>query len=385
MSSYKGKRVTVIGCARSGAAAAALLRRLGAQVFVTDSGSSAQVQERLKTLAAAGIKGECGGHTPAALEGAELAVLSPGVAPDAPPVLWARSRGVDVISEIELAASVCRAPIVAVTGTNGKTTTTTLIGLVARAAGRRTRILGNIGAPFSEEADALGPEDLVSLEVSSFQLEAIRTFRPRVAVVLNLTPDHLDRYADASFYLAAKKRITLNQGPQDWLVLNYGDAALRPLAGETRARVVFFNQDPAEKRFNENQMAVLAVARCLDIPAAVCEEVFARFGGVEHRLEFVRCVRGVDFINDSKATNIDSTVWALKNVAKPVVLIVGGRDKGSDFTRLVELVRAKATAAVVVGEAAGRIEEAWKGVLPLARARDLAGAVEAAFARARAG
>ncbi len=387
MTSYRGKRVTVIGCARSGAAAALLLDRLGAHVFVTEAARSPAIDERFEVLAVDGIEGEKGGHTERALEGADLAVLSPGVPPDAAPVRWARGRGIEVISEIELAASVCPASIIAVTGTNGKTTTTTLIGLVVRAWGRRAHILGNIGAPFSHCADEIRPEDFVCLEVSSFQLETIRTFRPRLAVILNLTPDHLDRYPDMEAYLSAKKRITMNQGPEDWLVLNHADPRLRSLAGATRARVAFFNKEPqgAGARLNENQMAAMAVARCLGIPQQTCEEVFAAFRGVEHRMEFVRTVNGVDFINDSKATNIESTVWALKNVSKPAVLIVGGREKGSDFGRIAPLVRAKVKAAVVVGEAAGRIAAAWQGVVPVQSAASLEEAVTAAFRQAQPG
>jgi len=385
MTSYKDKRVTVIGCARSGVAAAQLLRRLGARVFVTESGDSPEIRKRLERLRADGVDGEVGGHTRRAVGDTDLVVVSPGVPPDAGPVRWAGERGVDVISEIELAASVSPASIIAVTGTNGKTTTTTLIGLVVRTWGKKAHILGNIGSPFSLRADQIQPEDFVCLEVSSFQLETIRTFCPRVAAVLNLTPDHMDRYPDMAAYRNAKKRITMNQQAGDTLVLNYGDPEVRSLASATRASVVFFNKDPDEARFNENQMAVLAIARALGIPRAVCEGVFAAFKGVEHRMEFVRTVKGVDFINDSKATNIDSTVWALKNVAKPAVLIVGGRDKGSDFGRVIPLVREKAKAAVVVGEAAGRIAAAWKDVVPVLSAASFDEAVSAAFGRASAG
>jgi len=385
MTSYRGKRVTVIGCARSGAAAALLLERLGAHVFVTEAARSPAIRERFEVLAVDGIRGEAGGHTQAAFESADLAVLSPGVPLDAAPVRWAQQRGIEVISEIELAASVCPAPIIAVTGTNGKTTTTTLIGLVVRAWGRRAHILGNIGAAFSLCVDEIRPEDFVCLEVSSFQLETIRSFRPHVAVILNLTPDHLDRYDGMEAYLDAKKRITMNQGPEDWLVLNHADPRLRSLAGATRARVSFFNEGAAQTPHDENQMAVRAVAGCLGIPLTHCDQVFAGFKGVEHRMEHVAAVKGIDFINDSKATNIDSTIWALKNTAQPAVLIVGGRDKGGDFGRILDLVVEKARAAVVLGEAADRIAAAWDGRLPLFRARDLAEAVQTAFAQARPG
>jgi len=385
MISYNGKRVTVIGCARSGVAAAQLLHRLGASVFVTEAEATDTIKERLKALSADGIKGEAGGHTPRAWEGADKAVLSPGISPEAPVVRLARERGIEVISEIELAASVCLARIIAVTGTNGKTTTTTLMGLVVRASGRGAHILGNIGAPFSLVADQIKADDVVCLEVSSFQLETIRAFCPHVALILNLTPDHLDRYPDMGAYLAAKKRVTLNQGPDDWFILNYGDPALRPLAQETRARSVFFNREPWEKNFNENEMAVVAAAKALGISREICVGVFTAFKGVEHRMEHVRTINNIDFINDSKATNIDATVWALKNVVKPAVLIVGGREKGSDFGSILDLVRAKAKAAIIVGEAGDRIEAAWSGRVPLTRVRDFSEAVKTAFAQAKSG
>jgi UDP-N-acetylmuramoylalanine--D-glutamate ligase len=385
MKLYANKKVTVIGLARSGIAAARLLKRLGASVSVTEKNDTPQLRNAAKELKKEGIEAELGAHTAGMIKGRDLVVISPGVRLDAAPVLWARDLRVEVISEIELAASVCPCPIIAITGTNGKTTTTTLVGEVIRAAGRTAHILGNIGTPFSQHVLDIGPSDFVSLEVSSFQLEAIRDFHPKVAVILNLTPDHLDRYQDVAEYLKAKERIFRNQSNDDWLVLNYADQAVRDLSRQAKSRVIFFNRDTSLGDFNQNQLAVLAVAKALGIDQKVCLDIFEGFKGVEHRMEFVREFKGVEFINDSKATNIDSTVWALNNIRRPAVLIAGGRDKGSDFCSISDLARRKVKLAVLIGEASDRIARAWEGVLPLERAQNIKEAVDLAYAKAKAG
>ncbi|MFH0877377.1 MAG: Mur ligase family protein [Candidatus Omnitrophota bacterium] len=385
MTVYAQKNVTVVGLARSGIAAARLLKNLGATVRLTEANDSPGLRDSAGQLEKEGIAVELGGHGKAFVGGAELLVLSPGVRLDALPVVWARESGIGVIGEIELAASVCPAPIIAITGTNGKTTTTTLIGEVLKAAGRNAHVLGNIGRPFSQNVLSVQPQDFVVLEVSSFQLETIKNFHPRVALILNLTPDHMDRYVDIAAYLQAKKRIFANQGSEDWLVLNYGDEFLRPLADQAKARVLFFNNNEESEDFNQNQMAVLAVTRVLGVDRQVCVDVFKGFKGVEHRLEFVRELGGVEFINDSKATNIDSTIWALKNTRRPAVLIAGGRDKGSDFSSINALVREKVKYAVLVGEASKRIAGAWEGVLPYSAVATYAEAVCLAQQKAQAG
>ncbi len=382
---YKGKKVTVVGMARSGIAASRLLKRLGADVTLTDKNDSPQLKDLAAKLKEEGIGVELGTHCRSSFEGRDLVVISPGVPLSAEPVKWAKDSRIEVISEIELASSVCPAPIIAITGTNGKTTTTTLVGEVIRQAGHKAYILGNIGAPFSSEVLNIRREDFVSLEISSFQLETIKNFHPKIAVILNLTPDHLDRYKDVPEYLEAKKRIFMNQDKKDWLIFNYGDEALRGIAPKDGPRVLFFNQSANEGTFNQNQLAVLVVAKALGIDRTVCLEVFKNFKGVEHRMEFVRELRGVEFINDSKATNIDSTIWALKNIAKPAVLIAGGRDKGSDFSSINELVRDKVKFAVLVGESSARIASAWDGVLPLKQVQTFKEAVESAFAKADSG
>lgn len=386
MISYRDKKVTVVGLARSGMAAARLLRSLGAQVFLTEAKTSADLLRLSAELGQEGVTVELGGHTRTCVEGRDLMVLSPGVRPDALSVVWAGQKGIPVISEIELAFTVCPATVIAVTGTNGKTTTTTLIGEILKASGKTCYVLGNIGTPFSSQVQDMKPGDYVSLEVSSFQLETIRIFRPHVALILNVTPDHLDRYKDVREYQDAKKRITMNQTKEDWLILNETDEAVKDLAGETRSQVLFFGKGGVEDAgLNQNQQAVMAAAKALGIERKIVISVFRDFKGVEHRLEFVRDLEGITFINDSKATNIDSTIWALNNMKKPVVLIAGGRDKGSDFSSINSLVRQKVKFAVLVGEASSRIALAWKGVVAFEQVETFAQAVRLARMQAVGG
>ncbi len=385
MNGFRDKNIVVVGMARSGISAARFLRSCGANVFITEKNISKKLEDAANMLKVEGIFVECGTHSKGLIAKKDLVVLSPGVRMDSEPAQWAGELGVELISEIELAASVCPAPIIAITGTNGKTTTTTLVGEIIRASGRRAHVLGNIGTPFSSAVLDIKKEDYVSLETSSFQLEAIKKFKPKVAVILNLTPDHMDRYSTVEEYLGAKKRIFLNQDNSDCLVLNYSDPSLLNIAREARSRVEFFNKEPWEKEFNQNQMAVLAVARVLNIDKKICEEVFKNFKGVEHRMEFVRELNGIEFINDSKATNIDSTIWALNNIKKPAVLLAGGRDKGSDFAAIKELVKEKIKEVVVAGEASERIFSAWSAILPVTKANTFPEAVSLAFQKASSG
>ena len=385
MKSYKNLKVTVVGLARSGMAAARLLKESGALVSLMEKNSTPVLEKLAAQLKAEGIGVELGPHSRSFIEGRNCIVISPGVRLDSDPVKWARESGIEVISEIELAFSFCQAPVIAITGTNGKTTTTTLIGEVIKASGVKAHVLGNIGTPFSSAVLSIRKEDFVSLEVSSFQLEAIKDFKPKIAVILNLTPDHLDRYKDVGEYLEAKRRIYMNQDKDDSLILNYGDNALRKTATEAKSKVVFFNKEEWEKDFDQNQMSVLAVAEALGIKRSVCLEVFKKFKGVEHRMEFVRELLGIEFINDSKATNIDSTAWALKNIRRPAVLIAGGRDKGSDFASIKDLVKDKVREVVLAGEASDRIAAAWDGVVPICRVKTFPEAVTVAYRKARPG
>jgi len=381
-----GKRVTVIGAKRSGLAAARLLRDVGARVFVSDAGSIDE--EVLTELAALGFRTESGGHTPAALE-CDLIVLSPGVPSQSSVVVEARRNGIPVISEIELAYRHCAAPIVAITGSNGKTTTTSLAGHLVGGSGRRTWVAGNIGAPFSGVALDTKDGDAVVLEVSSFQLDHIERFRPRVSAILNITPDHLDRYGGSfEAYAASKRRIYENQRDDDALILNVDDEMLQPLVGPTTDRLrlheISLDREVAQGGFLHhevlvirteegemqlpveevplkgrhnlyNTLAAAVAARIMEVRSDVIRESMASFKGVPHRLEFVREHDGVRYYNDSKATNVNAVWYALESFTEPIVLIAGGRDKGNDYGPLRNLVRRRVRLLIAIGEGAPKL------------------------------
>jgi UDP-N-acetylmuramoylalanine--D-glutamate ligase len=379
---FKGKKVTVIGFARSGLACANLLYSLGAQVRVTDSKPASALAANKALLASGDIALECGVHTEDFIAGSDLAVLSPGIPDEAPPVQWAMKHGIPVYSEIEVAWAVCPAPVIAVTGSNGKTTTTTLIGLVLEAAGKRAVVCGNIGNPFSGEVARLKPTDHVVLEVSSFQLEKIRTFKPYIAVITNLNPNHLDRYRSLQEYSDAKKRIFLNQDARDHLILNKADPLSAAFAGQTKAQVSYFGEEPG---LNLNQAAVVRVARILGISGEACVGVFSRFKGLEHRMEEVARIDQVTFINDSKATTVESAMWALRNIPTRAVVIAGGKDKGLDYRLILDLARQKVRGFVLIGQARQKIRQAVEGSAPVEEALDLRDAVIKARRLARPG
>jgi UDP-N-acetylmuramoylalanine--D-glutamate ligase len=388
MIDFRGKNVVVLGLGISGLASAKLLKNLGAKVFVSDKSEGDKQKELSLQLSSQSIPFELGKHTRSKMERANYLIISPGVPYNCEPLQWARKRNREIIGEIELGYQFCPAPIIAATGTNGKTTVTTLVGRILEKAGKNAFILGNIGKPFTAYVDKIKAQDFVSLEVSSFQLETIKEFRPKVSLILNFTPDHLDRYKDLTEYLQAKKRIFLNQKGDDFIVLNYADDYLRPLANETKAKVLFFGAGKSgydESKFNPNQLAVLKVAEALNISLDVCLEVFKEFKGIEHRMEFVANVDGIDFINDSKGTNVESTIWGLKNSVKPVILIAGGRDKGSDFTTIRDLIKDKVKYLVLLGEAKEKIKKALADLVETSEAEDMNHAVHIAFIKASAG
>lgn len=402
--SYKGKKVTVVGLARSGAAVARLLKNLGSEVYVTDSANNDRLRILAEDLKRRGIYVETGRHSLDFIRNKDLVVSSPGVSNKSQALVWADELKVPVISEIELSWSLCPATVIAISGTNGKTTVTTLLGKVLETTGRRVWTLGNIGRPFAQEVMNMNSDDFVSLEVSSFQLERIAAFKPKVSAILNFTRDHLDRYGDMSEYLAAKKRIFINQSRGDYLVLNYDQPILKGLAKETKARVIFFSashksqvtshESPrdyargrqfARQNLNPNHYAVMAVAKIFGIPEARCMEVFRDFKGVEHRLEQVRTINDIEFINDSKATNVDSTLWALQGMHKPTILIAGGRDKNSDYRLISDLIKQKVKLLILIGEARGKIRAAFEGLLSIEEASSLEEATQKSFQRAQAG
>ncbi len=379
---WRNKKVCVIGLARSGFACANLLNQLGASVSVTDNQLNQATEINAAKLKAKDIKVELGKHSPGFIEGNDFLVVSPGVTDTSLPIIRAKELGIPAISEIELAWSLCPATVIAVTGTNGKTTVTTLIGKILEAKGKHVFVCGNIGTPFSAEVSRMSCDDFVSLEVSSFQLEKIVTFKPKVSVILNFSRNHLDRYLDMKGYLEAKKRIFMNQDNNDYLVLNSQDNFVNDLEKITGPKVVYFSEGEG---LNPNQAAALTVGSLLGIEKELCFKVFDDFKGVEHRLEFVEEVNGIKFINDSKATTVDSTVWALKNVTGPVILIAGGREKGNDYTLILELVKEKVKEVILIGEAKERIKAALDGIIATRQAPSLEEAVRQAFAGARRG
>jgi UDP-N-acetylmuramoylalanine--D-glutamate ligase len=315
-------------------------------------------------------------------------VVSPGVKNKASPIIWAEKDNIPIISEIELAWLNCLGKIIAVTGTNGKSTVTALIGEILKSSGRKTFVLGNIGVPFCSRVQEVSSSDFVSLEISSFQLERISRFKPKVALILNFNQNHLDRHRDMHEYLEAKKKIFMNQDKDDYTVLNYADPIVKNLAGQTKAKVLYFNTPNLKHlkfNLNPNQLAALTVASLFGITEELCLEVFKQFKGLEHRLEFVTQIDGVEFINDSKSTNVDSTIWALENITRPIILIAGGRDKGIDFSPLSSLAKEKVKEMIVIGEARGKIKDAFGQFLPLLEAPSLEEAVKLSLRDAKKG
>lgn len=376
---FKGKKVTVVGLARSGFCCARLLARCGASVTVTDQSDSDQVRQYSGELSSEGVFVELGTHSFNSIRGRDICVVSPGVRRDAQPALWATEAGIPVISEIEVGFLLCPAPIIAVTGSNGKTTVTTLIGKTIEAWGRRAVVCGNIGDPFTGEVADVREEDFVCLEVSSFQLETVRAFKPYIAVMLNLNRNHLDRHADMNEYREAKKRIFLNQGPEDHVVVNSADPSL---ADGARSRVSLFS---GGQGMNPNGSAVSAVASILGIQGEIVRSVLNDFRGLEHRMETAARIRDITFINDSKATTAESCAWALSNLSRPVILIAGGRDKGADYSVIVPLAATKVSRAILIGEAGPAIGRALESVTSVSQEASLEQAVRSAFETAEAG
>ena len=387
------KRVVVVGAAKSGQAAARLAQRLNAKVKMSDAAAEETVDENFRRWAVLqGIPMEFGGHTRSFIEDSDLLVVSPGVRIDAQPLRWAREKNIAVWSEIELAFRACEKPVIAVTGSNGKTTVSTLIAEIIDRSGKKAILCGNVGTPFSDYVLDAPNADYFVLEVSSFQLETIKTFRPYVAVFLNFSQNHLDRHRDIEEYFIAKKRIFENQTRDDFAVVNKEDRRLEEMAPLLKAHGVFFNDKnidggllPMPFVTNPNFLAAATVARILKIPSDVFNEVFRQFPGVEHRMEALGEVEGILFINDSKSTTTEAGRWALQRVSRPVVMICGGRDKNADFTVMKEIVRNKVKQMIVYGEAREKLQAAFAQTVPLQSCPTLAEAVHSAFTRAENG
>jgi UDP-N-acetylmuramoylalanine--D-glutamate ligase len=413
----RDKRVLVVGLGKSGVASALFLKSQGAQVTVSDSKSQDQLGKEIPVLLDHGIAVETGAHGERTFRGQDLIVVSPGVPVDAPPLVQARALGEPVIGEIELAAQFLPKNIVAITGSNGKTTTTTLTGEILAASGLPTLVGGNIGTPAVSLLGQSNPETTIVLEVSSFQLETIESFRPKVAVVLNITPDHLDRHRTFDAYANAKARIFENQQPDDFTVLNADDETCVSFAKRTRAQVFWFsrrNEVPHGAYVAENaiifrnldsQHEVLPLSEIPlkgnhnveNVLAAVCSgllmgcdlervrEAVRNFKAVEHRLEYVATIRGVDYYNDSKATNVDATIKALESFPGGIHLILGGKDKGSDYTVLNDLLRERVKRVYTIGAAAEKIESHIKGTTEISYTGTLDAAIRKAHDTAQPG
>ncbi len=415
----KGKKVLVVGAAKTGLSTARFLLRQGADVTVTDSKEKDKFNGDLDELLKNGARAVLGNYPDVRPGIYDLLVVSPGVPPSVAPAVSARQQGIPVTGELELVYRYARTPIVAITGTNGKTTTTSLVGEIFKAVGRRTLVGGNIGTTLVDVIKDYGPQDIIVAEVSSFQLETAEQFRPRVAVILNIAPDHLDRHGTIENYIAAKALIFARQGPGDFTVLNYDDPGTRALAGQVPGQVIFFSRRhsleegvlvqgdriivrlasvqtdvlgtgelaiPGAHNL-ENALAAVATAFVMGVAPTVLAQTLRSFAGVEHRLETVADINGVRYINDSKGTNPEASIKALEAFDRPIVLLAGGRNKGSDFTAFSRRVREKVRVLVLLGECADEIERSAReeGFVSVKRVSDFRKAVLEAYRAALPG
>ena len=403
-----GKRVTVAGAARSGLAAAELLARRGARVTLSEAGPVITDAER---LAALGVALEMGGHTRDAFVKADLVVLSPGVPPGIPVVLAARERGIPVIAEVELASRWLSGRVIAITGTKGKSTTTALTGRMLEAAGFKVAVGGNIGAPLSAQVPDSTPDTFHVVETSSFQLEQIDTFHPWISVMLNFSPDHLDRHPTVEAYASAKGRIFENQEPDDFAVINADDPAVLDIARRGRAAKRYFARSGSipegtvvedgwivdRRRAATSKLVPLQAIHLLgphlvnDVMAAATVGLLAGasreamtsavdgFRGLEHAMELVAEVGGVRFVNDSKATNVESALRSIESFDRDLVPIIGGRFKGGDLRLLRDPLKARAKGVVAIGEAQPLVRGALADVVPVHEADTFAGAIAHAY------
>jgi len=419
MMEFKGKKVLVVGLGKSGLAAAIFLRHRGAQVTVSDVRSAEALAKDIPALLEEGIMVEAGGHGLLTFRRQDLIVISPGVPLDTPELAQARSFGRPIIGELELAARFLQGKILAITGSNGKTTTTSLVGEILEAAGFPTLVGGNIGVPVVALIEESTPATWSVLEVSSFQLESTEQFHPAIAVILNITPDHLDRHGTFENYARAKERIFAAQTSEDVVILNADNPRTAAAAARAKARVYWFSLDrsvpqgawvegghlvfrtakdaptetvlplsaiPLKGEHNvENVLAAVCAARLAGAPLEAVRAAIKKFKAVEHRLEYVTTINGVEFYNDSKATNVDATAKAIAAFSTPIHLILGGKDKNSDYTELSQLLRDHVRSVYTIGSAAPKIESHLRGVVSLHSCETLAKAVTAAATAARPG
>ncbi len=412
----KNRRIGVVGMAGSGLAAALLADKMGGLPFVSDNGRAELLRSQTEQLRKAGIPFETDGHTDKLLE-CDYIIISPGIPLQSEIVVKIREAGLPIFSEIEFASWVCKGRIIAITGSNGKTTTTTLIGEIFKAANFNTFVCGNIGLPFSEVVTDIPYDGIAVVEVSNFQLETISDFKPHIAMILNLTPDHLDRHGTFEEYKKAKFRITDNQTESDFLIINHDDPGTIRDEIKTNAKILSFSvndilESAAVVRDEilcldikgikeeiiaredilipgphnlQNSAAAITAANILGASKNVLKKVLSTFPGVEHRLERVPSVAGINFINDSKATNVDSVCYALQSIDSPLYLIAGGRDKGSTLESIIKFGKNKIKGIVAVGEAREKILNSLGKDFPVQFAETLEEAVEICFEMAYPG
>lgn len=409
-----GAKITVLGAARSGIDAALLLKEAGAKVFLSEKASQDEKRNELQRLESEQIDFEFGGHTEHIFD-ADAFVVSPGIPVSHPLLQEAKSRQIDVLGELEVASWFCKGKIVAITGSNGKTTATSMLGEMVKKSGQSCIVAGNIGTTFSSQVNRIGEDGIAVLEVSNFQLETIREFHPDVAVLLNLTPDHIDRHGTFAEYIRMKARLFENQNTTDMAIFNGDDSEVAWLVPTIKSQPLAFQfQDPNTDgayvdrgwltiRWKNrsvpvlhqddmgipgphnvaNGLAAAMAATCLGVSAESIGDALKSFQGLPHRLELVREINHVQWYNDSKATNTDSLQCALSSFRNPIILIAGGRDKDSDFSVLKSMIQSKVRRVILIGEAADKMEAAWQGATELVHSDSLHDAVNHANKIAR--
>lgn len=388
---WQNRNILIIGMARSGISSAKLCSRLGAKVKIQDMKKREELiplmEEETNLLESMGIELILGEDPEPIIESQDLIVLSPGVPTDLEFLQKAKQMNIPVWSEIELGYVLCPCPIIAITGTNGKTTTTTLVGEIMKAYHPDTYVVGNIGTPFTDKVEQMKQQDFVVAEISSFQLETIHTFKPKVSAILNITPDHLNRHKTFENYVSAKERIFENQDSDDFCVLNEEDDICRKMKGKMCAQIipfsrkkeldegVFVKDDEIYVKWNkintgickisdlqilgdhnvENALAATAITICMGVPVEIIRNILIGFKSVEHRIEYVDTIDGVQYYNDSKATNVDAAIIGIKAMKRPIVLIGGGMDKGADFTEWIDVFPNKVKYLILIGETSDKI------------------------------
>jgi UDP-N-acetylmuramoylalanine--D-glutamate ligase len=376
------KRVAIIGFARSGMAVAKTVLRLKGKPKISDSADYSKIKSVHEQWALKDqVPLEIGGHTRSFIQDSDLVVLSPGVRIDSEVVTWAREKEILVLGEVEFAWQLNRQPIVAITGSNGKTTVSTLTKEILAKSGKKVCLCGNIGTPFSDFVLDLPPDAVVVMEISSFQLESIIDFRPHVAVFTNFSQNHLDRHKDLDEYLQAKSRIFLNQKNDDYAVIDYTDPFIKSLMPNVKSTISFYNEPAKRKLYqseNPNFLAAMDAAAKFGVDVTTGLQVLREFKGVEHRLEWVRNLNGVDYINDSKATTVESGRWALQAIPQPIIMLCGGRDKHLDFSVLKEGMREKVKQMIVYGEAKQKLRNTFEDTVRVEEADSLEEAVKKA-------